>query len=158
MESKGERVVGDSTILGQPVDQFSVFLENRVGALCSVVRLLNDSKVEVLGLSVQDAHDVTIVRLVVSDPETVETLFMERGIPFRKVEMVVVELKEGAHGLGQVLAALLQAEVNVNFSYPLLTQPSGKPLLAIAPEDREVAASVLHSCGIRVMHQGDLSR
>jgi hypothetical protein len=148
----------DSTSLGEPVDQFSVFLENRVGALCSIVRLVNDSKVEVLGLSLQDAHDATIVRLVVSDPETVETLFIEKGIPFGKVEIVVVELRDGASGLGMCLAALLQAEVNVNFSYPLLMQPKGRPLLAIAPEDRDLAAEVLHSCGFRVLHQEDLSR
>lgn len=148
----------DPTAVGSPVDQFSVFLENRVGALLSIVKLLNDSKVEVLGLSVQDAHDATIVRLIVSDPETVQTLFIERGIPFGKVRIVVVELKEGAHGLGQALAALLQAEVNLNFSYPLLMQPNGMPLLAIAPEDREIAASVLHNCGFRVLRQEDLSR
>lgn len=148
----------ESVSVGQPINQFSVFLENRVGALCSIVKLLNDAKVEVLGLSVQDSHDATIVRLVVSDPETVETIFIERGIPFGKVGLVVVELKNGASGLGECLSALLQAEVNINFGYPLLTQPNERPLLAISPEDREIAALVLLKCGFRVLHQEDLSR
>ncbi|NEM51407.1 hypothetical protein G3V66_23930, partial [Escherichia coli] len=71
------------------VKQFSVFLINRAGALLSVVRLLEDAHVLVLGLSLQDSVDVTVARLVVSDPETVETLFMERGIPFGSCPLLI---------------------------------------------------------------------
>ena len=57
---------------GPRVRQFSVFLKNKVGALLEVVRLLNLHTVDVVGLSVQDSTDSSIVRLIVSDPEMVE--------------------------------------------------------------------------------------
>src|SRR6187551_3389582 len=81
------------------VKQFSVFLINRAGALLSVVRLLEDANVLVLGLSLQDSVDVTVARLIVSDPEMVETIFMEKGIPFGISDLLVVQLKDGAPGL-----------------------------------------------------------
>ena len=62
---------------GNPVKQFSLMLENRIGAMHSIIKLLGDSNVLVLGLSVQDSFDVNVLRLVVSDPELTETLFME---------------------------------------------------------------------------------
>ena len=70
---------------GPRVKQFSVFLKNKVGALLEVVRLLRVHTVDVIGLSVQDSTDSSIVRLIVSDPEIVETLFHENEIPFGRV-------------------------------------------------------------------------
>lgn len=64
---------------GPPVIQFSVMLQNRVGALAALVKMLRSTAIEVLGLSVQDARDATIARIVVSDPETTEQLFLEIG-------------------------------------------------------------------------------
>ena len=50
------------TTVGTPVRQIAVFLPNRAGALLSVVRLLGDHQVMVLGISVQDSVDATVVR------------------------------------------------------------------------------------------------
>src|SRR4029450_11449652 len=110
---------------GSRVTQFSIFLPNRVGALLDVVKMLNDRGVDVLALAVQDSADTAIVRIVVSNPESVEDLFMEQGVPASICDLVVVELKEGASELGRLLAALLAAECNIFGSYALLTRPRG---------------------------------
>ena len=140
------------------VRQFSIFLINRAGALLSVVRLLEDAHVMVLALSLQDSVDVTVARLVVSDPETVESLVMERGIPFGCCDVLVVQLKDGAPGLSQCLTAFLQAETNIHFSYPLLVHPGGLSALVLHLEDREFGAAVMQNHGFRLLRQGDLSR
>ena len=92
---------------GPRVKQFSVFLKNKVGAFLEVVRLLHVHTVDVIGLSVQDSTDSSIVRLIVSDPEIVESLLGENEIPFVVCEMVVVEIEEVAVDLGRLLASLL---------------------------------------------------
>jgi len=143
---------------GQPVVQLSVFLENRVGALLSIVRTINDHHVEVVGLSVVDSVDVTIVRLVLTDPEAIATIFMEKGIPFSETHLAVVELDAGANDLANCLAALLQGETNIHFSYPLLSRPNGKPVLALCLEDIEFGTAVLRLAGFRLLNQEDLSR
>lgn len=141
-----------------PVLQFSIFLENKVGALQDVIRLLNEHDIDVLALSVHDSADSSIVRIIVSDPERVEDLFMEHGINFGKSELVVAELREGAAQLGAMLTALLVAEVNIHFSYPLLIRPRDNAALALHVDDVECAQSVLNSSGFAVLSQGDLSR
>ena len=140
------------------VKQFSVFLINRAGALLSVVRLLEDAHVLVLGLSLQDSVDVTVARLIVSDPETVETLFIERGIPFSSCDLLVVQLKEGAEALSKCLTAFLQAETNIHFAYPLLVNTSGLPAIALHLEDIEFGAEVMQTEGFKILKQNDLSR
>jgi hypothetical protein len=136
----------------------SVFLENKVGALLEVVKLLNTHNVQVVALTVQDAADSSIVRIIVSDPDLVENLFEEHGVAYAIIGMLVVELPESAEELGRMLSSLLQAEVNIHFSYPLLTRPRGKAALAVHVDDDDCAASVLSGSGFRLLRQTDISR
>lgn len=142
----------------QPVRQLAVFLHNRVGALLGLVKLLNDHQIEVLGLSLQDSVELTLVRLVVTDSEQAEKIFAEQGWSSASRVIVVVELREGVHDLGHALSALLTAEINIHHSYPLLVRPAGKPLLALCLDEAEVGAEALGKSGFRVLSQGDLSR
>lgn len=143
---------------GDPVRQFSVMLPNRVGALAALVKLLRASAIEVIGLSVQDSRDATVARLVVSDPDTAEHLFMEKGIPHASCELVVVSLRESGPGLLQCLDTLMIAETNIDFAYALLPSPGGHSMLALHVEDYEFAVAILHQSGFKLMYQEDLSR
>jgi len=141
-----------------PVRQFSVFLQNKVGALLEVVKLLNEHNVIVLALSIQDSSESSIGRMVVSDPDRVRELFYEHEVPFSECEVLVVELPEGAADLAKVLSALLMAEVNIYFSYPLLVRPRGRAVLAMHLDDTECSSSVLRGDGFYILNQAELSR
>jgi hypothetical protein len=67
-------------------------------------------------------------------------------------------LEEGASDLPRLLAALLEAEVNILFSYTLLVRPRGRPLVAAHTDDLECATAVLEGRKFRVLRQTDLSR
>ena len=146
------------SLSGPRVTQFSIFLSNRVGALLDVVRVLNERNIHVLAISVQDSADTAIVRIVVSDPESVQQMFIEHAIPFSICELVGVELKEGATELGRLLAALLAAECNIFGSYALLTRPRGRTALALHVEDNECATAVLEGQQFKILSQSDISR
>ncbi len=139
------------------VVQFSIFLRNKVGAFLDVVRLLQEHQVNVLGTTIEPSADTAIVRVVVSDPEAVEGIFHLHSIPYSTWPLVVVELKEAAH-FGEVLTALLAAEVNIFGAYALLTRPNDNAALALHVEDNECATSVLNGSGFIILSQDDLSR
>jgi hypothetical protein len=143
---------------GAPVRQFSILLPNRVGALAALVKLLRSSAIEVIGLSVQDSRDATVARIVVSDPESTEQLFMEKGIPHTECELVVVAMRESGPGLLQCLDTLMIAETNIDFAYALMPCPEGHSMLAMHVEDYEFAVAILHQSGFKLMYQKDLSR
>jgi hypothetical protein len=140
------------------VRQFSVFLQNKVGALLEVVKLLNEHNVVALALSIQDSSESSITRMIVSDPERVSALFHEHEIAFGECEVLVVELKEGAADLAKVLSTLLMAEVNIIFSYPLLIRPRGRAVLVMHLDDSECSSAVLRAGGFKILSQADLSR
>jgi hypothetical protein len=145
--------------LGGPlVKQFSVFLPNKVGAMLEVVKLLNSHHSHVVAISVSESTDSAIARMIVSDPEGVEQLFGENNVAFGMCEVVVVELREVATQLAKLLASLFMAEVNVHFTYPLLTRPRGLAALALHVDDNECASSVLTGAGFKILSQGEISR
>jgi hypothetical protein len=141
-----------------PVRQLSVFLHNQVGALLGLVKLMHEHETEVLGFAVQDSVELTLVRLVVTDPERAHDTLNQLGHSCAMKTIVVVELREGVHDLGHALAALLEAEINIHHTYPLLVRPGGKPLLALCVDDPEVGAEALNKGGFKVVSQDELSR
>ena len=143
---------------GPLVKQFSVFLPNKVGAMLDIVKLLNTNSTHVVALSVSESTDSAIARIVVSDPERAEKLFRRNNVAFGVCEVVVVEMREVATQLVKLLAALFMAEVNVHFTYPLLTRPRGFAALALHVDDTECASSVLMGEGFKILSQSDISR
>lgn len=158
MEIQEPQSVAVETPNGSPVRQLSVFLHNRVGSLMALVKLLGDHSIEVLGLSVQESSELTLARLLVSDPEQAEMLFMEKGIAHVIVRVAVVELVNESRNLCHCLATLLAAEVNIHFLYPLLTRPGRGGLIAIRCDDMDVCTSALHQAGFHLLMQEELSR
>lgn len=144
-------------LAGPPVQQFAIFLNNKVGALLDVVKVMKEHAVDVLALNVQESADAAIVRLVVSDPEKVRDFFTAQGIPYFTADLVVAELK-GASELSRLLTSLLMAEVNIHGCYSLLSRPHGNTSLALHVEDNECATAVLRSHNFRLLDQTDISR
>src|SRR5438477_11074389 len=73
------------------VTQFSVFLENRVGQLLEVLRAFHGSKVKIVGLTISDAADCSILRLLLSHPEQGRELLSLSKLAFAENELIVVE-------------------------------------------------------------------
>jgi hypothetical protein len=143
---------------GPTVKQFSIFLQNKVGALLEVVKLLNANEVHVLALNAQDSTDSAIVRIIASDPDAVESIFDLHEIAYSISEILVVEMKEVATDLKRVLQSLLMAEVNIQVCYPILIRPHGRSAMALHLDDQECGWSVLAGEGFRILSQTDLSR
>src|SRR5580658_6605739 len=140
-----------------PVTQFSVFTENRMGRLHDLIGLLSSHSIHVLAVTVLDATETAIIRLVVDDPQAARRLLQDNGFAFTSCELLVVEI-DAATQLPQLMAAFLEAEVNVHYMYSFIPHPQGKSILGVSMEDNEVGEKVLKSHGFRVLRQSDVSR
>ncbi|MDX2226078.1 MAG: acetolactate synthase [Verrucomicrobiae bacterium] len=141
-----------------PVIQFSVFVENKVGRLLDLVKLFSQHNVHVVALSIVDTTDSAINRIVVDDPDTARMIFSEHAYAFSECALLAVEMERPEVDFKNVLTALVQAECNVLFVYSFLIQPRGKSCLAIHVDDNDIAVSVLHQAGFNILNQTDISR
>jgi len=146
-----------STSSNDPVRQFSVFAENRVGRLHDLTALLKNFNVHIMAITVLDTTDSAIVRVIVDDPDKARELMVNNDFPYSEGEVLAVEITDESdlHG---VLAALFEAEINVHYVYSFIKRPEGRSALAISAEDVDVAAQALGKRAFRVLTQGDISR
>jgi hypothetical protein len=139
-----------------PVVQFSIFTPNRLGRLHDLIGLLGARNVHVLALMVLDTTDSSIIRIVVDDPDRARELLVREQFPFTESRLVVVEVSSTE--LLRLMAALLQAELNINYLYSFIPHPQGKSIVALSMEDNDLAEQVLRRHQFRTLKQADVSR
>jgi hypothetical protein len=140
-----------------PVAQFSVFTPNRLGRLNELVKIFGSHGVHVLALTVLDTTDSSIIRTVLDDPDKARELLQQHGFAFTESALVVVEVASPEE-LNRLIAALLEAELNINYLYSFIPHPNGKSIVGLSMEDNEVAEQVLKRHQFPVLKQADLSR
>jgi hypothetical protein len=140
-----------------PVKQFSVFAENRVGRLHDLTALFRQHNVHLIALTVLDTTDSAIVRVIVDDPDTARELMVNNDFPYSEGEVIAVEVTDESE-LNGVLGTLFEAEINVYYVYSFIKRPEGRGALAINTEDTDVAAQALSKRGFRVLTQSEISR
>ena len=146
-----------STSSNDPVKQFSVFAENRMGRLYDLTTVLKENNVHVMGITVLDTTDSAILRFVVDDPEKARELMINNDFPYVESDVLVVEINDESQLQG-VLAALFEAEINIHYVYSFIKRPDGRSALAMNAEDGDVAVQALSQRGFRILTQGDISR
>ncbi len=138
------------------VTQFTVFLANRVGKLQALVRQFEEAEARIVALSIEESADATLVRLICSKPEVGREVLGREGFHFHESDVLAVELpRRTKQPLIAISAAILSAEINIHYAYPLLVRPHG-PTLVLYVEDPTLASQILIRKGFKLISEGDL--
>lgn len=138
------------------VPQFTIFLENRVGRLGTVVRLLEERAGSIIGLCIEESADSALVRVICSDPNKARDSMREEEVAFSEGEVLAVELPKNSNKpLLSICTAMLSAEISIHYAYPLLIRPRG-PALALYVDDPTLAAQILIRKGFVLIGESDL--
>ena len=138
--------------------QFVIYLENRLGVLLDLTRTLGHNGIHICGISIVDTADAAVVRVVVDDPDRCRQTLAEHDIPSTENPILVVRMVKGPQQLENVLRALVEAEVNLNYLYSLMIYQNGHTHVALHCEDPGYARFVIEKAGLEVLTQADLSR
>lgn len=137
--------------------QISFFLPNRVGSLQRVVYVLEQAHVRICALSILDAHDHAVVRMVVDKPTQAIEAMGTGGRSVCTTQLLGVALPHGEdHGVSRLLAALVRAELNVMYVYTMLVRWRDLPVLAVHVDNLDAAAQVVKRAGFEIVEQEDL--
>ena len=132
-------------------EQISVFIENKPGRLADVMDLLRQGGIDMKALTVADAADFGIVRIIVDD--TAKALELLRANSFTantaKVIMLSVDHEPGA--LYKVVDVLKDCNVNIKYMYAVPTAASGKAEFVLRTSDNDNAIKTLTDNGITII-------
>lgn len=139
------------------VTQFSVFLSNKVGRLLDLVESFDGSTCQICAISVHEASDCAIVRIITNSSSESRRLLQEQKLAYSETDLLVVELSSG-HTLSSLCLSLLGAELNIQFAYPLMLRPNGTPTIALAVDDLTLAGQILRRKNFRLFGEADLPK
>jgi hypothetical protein len=137
------------------VSQFSVFLTNKVGKLHDLVEAFDGSTCQICALSVHEASDHAVVRIITNSANTARSVLKKENLPYSEREVLVVELS-GDHTLSSMCLCLLAAELSIHFAYPLMLRTSPAPTIALAVDDLTLAGQILRRKEFRLLGEADL--
>ncbi len=115
------------------VKQLSLFLENKPGTLAAVCRALADENINIQAISVSDAVDHAVVRLVVNDPRRAVHLLGERGVLVVERNVLMIECRNQPGMLATTARKLATNKINIEYAYAasLPNAPTGAMILRV---------------------------
>ncbi len=137
--------------------QFNVFLDNRVGRMMELMDLLHGQAIRVAAFMVNDSADYAVQRLVVTRPDDARRLLQHAHWPFSETEVLAVALPAGVT-LVDLCRALVQAEVNILYAYPLLARPQQRPGIVLHTDDQTISGRVLRRKGFVLLGEKELAQ
>jgi len=136
--------------------QFGVFMENRVGTLHALLRHLERHDLRVVALSIVDSVDFSIARLVLDNYERAVEFFKLSHFTVFETDLIGVEMPDDPQPYVKICLALLQAELNIHYTYPLLYHGRGRGAIALYVDDIDLGLRTLAEKGHRTITENDL--
>lgn len=139
------------------VKQISVFLENKPGRLAEFTDVLSKNGIDLRALSLAEAEDFGIVRIIVDDVYNASTVLKDTGYVFSITKVLAVSIPDEPGGLSKVIRVLGDNDVNVEYMYAFITRKKGRAYMIFRVEDNHRAIEVLQKQGIRPACQDELA-
>lgn len=133
------------------VKQVSIFVDNKKGSIAEVISILGESNINIKALSVADAADFGILRLIVDEPEKAYYVIKEKGYNVKIAETLGIEIKDEANELGKVLNYIKKNDIEVTYIYSLIGYVSNKSVIIIKTPDLKKTEELLEEFGVKIV-------
>jgi hypothetical protein len=99
------------------VKQLALFLENKPGTLAKVCKALAAAGINIHAISVSDAVDHAVVRMVVNDPHKALHLLGDHGVLVVERDVLMLQGHNRRGELADIAAKLSKNKVNIEYAY-----------------------------------------
>lgn len=97
--------------------QIAVFLENKEGRVSACCKVLKEANVNLRSMSIADTKEFGILRIITDDNEKALAALKGAGFLSSIVELVGLEVPDKAGALADLLIALNDGGVNIEYMY-----------------------------------------
>lgn len=137
------------------VKQVSIFLENKAGQMAEVIKKISEEEINLRAMSVGEAKDFGVLRLIVSDAEKAQAVLSDRAL-VRLTDVIAVRMDDIAGALYTILKALEEAAINVEYSYASPTHQDNAAFVIFRVDDVAAAEKVLSDKGFAFITEAEL--
>ena len=138
------------------IHQISVFLENRIGQLSEITRLLAQEHVDLRALSIAETSDYGLARMIVDDSYKASSILLQHGDILSMTPVWAVEVPDTPGGLADLLNVLAEKRIDVEYMYSLFTRREGRAYMVLRITNEPQFLSALGEKRIKVMTKEEL--
>ncbi|MGN1051370.1 MAG: acetolactate synthase [Acutalibacteraceae bacterium] len=138
------------------VNQVSVFVENKSGALVDTIKVLGNAQIDIRAMSIADTNDFGILRLIVSDSEKAQKVLKDNNAVVAVNKVVAVAISDRPGALSGVLEILAKEDIAIEYIYAFITVSKEYAYVVIRVQDNEKAEKILLENGINLVTEDDI--
>ena len=138
------------------IHQISVFVENKPGHLCAPCEALAQAGINIITLSLADTQQFGILRMIVPDWRRAAEVLEHGGFVVKVTEVLAIEIPDHPGGLADVLRAIEQAGINVEYMYAFSERRNEKAMLVFRFADADAAVAALSGCDLKLVSDAEL--
>lgn len=129
------------------VDQVSVFVENKPGALADIAARLAEAGVDLNALTIADTSEFGVMRFLSDSPKKALALLKLNGWVASLTPVVAVRMDDRPGALAQILMMFSDEEIMVEYMYAFVAQEEGHAYVVFRVQDAEQAERLLSAAG-----------
>ena len=118
------------------IQQLSVFVENKSGAMLNILNLLKVEGIQLLAVNIADTVEYGIFRIICSEPSKAYKLLQEAGISVTLTDVFAIELDDKVGELARVLEIFHNESISITYLYSFLLNGKGIMIFRTADSDR----------------------
>lgn len=136
--------------------QISVFSENKPGKIEKITGILSDAQINIRSITISDAGDYGIIKLLLDNPEEACELLQENGVAAALKEVVAVKIEDHAGGLHKIAEILRKNEINVDDAYAFITHAKKEAVFIFQCSDIRHAERILKENDLVLLTEAEL--
>jgi len=144
-----------------PVQQVSVFLDNRPGSLSEAMAYLDKSQIRIFALSIADAGEFGLVRMITEDPERATKILEDADFNLAKsrknIEVAVILITE-KDKISRITKILGDSGLNIEYAYSSAVRIDGKFALVLRVNDLDKAERTLKENNIAILSLAEIKQ
>ena len=130
------------------IDQISVLVENRAGAIAEIIGFLAEKKINIYAVNMADTPNFGILRFIVNRPEDAKALLEREGFLVSACKVLAVGLKDLPGGLTKVTKVLTQNGVSLEYMYAFISNSENNACVILNTADIEFTERLLTDADI----------
>ena len=138
------------------IHQISVFLENRTGQLAEITKLLAQNGVDIRAISIAETADYGLARMIVDDCPKASQVLLEHGDILSMTPVWAVEVPDRPGGLAELLGALSERGIAVEYMYSLFVHKDGCAYMVLRISDEAAFLQALRDHDIKLVGNEEL--
>jgi len=144
-----------------PLQQVSVFLDNRPGSLSEVMSHLDKNQIRIFALSIADAGEYGLIRMVTEDPERATKILEDAEFNLAKskknseVTAILITEKDKMSKITKILG---ESGLNIEYAYSSAVHTDGKFSLVLRVNDLDKAERTLKENNIATLSLAEMKK